>query len=260
MKYCEMFDCTGRIAIVTGGAGLYGHAISEALCQAGATVIVASRSDKVFNERFTDMKKIHPIYHYKLDLTDVESMKSFVDKAVRDFGGMDILVNNAVTPFGRSIDDTSAFEWTEALNGNVLSLFLLCQMAANDMRKRKKGVIINISSIWGSVAPDYGLYTQANMSPNPIAYSFIKGGINMFTRSLASFLAPDGIRVNCISPGGIADETDTEYYRRAYASKTPLGRWAEPEDIKGAVIYLASDASNYVTGENIMVDGGYTIR
>ena len=98
------------------------------------------------------------------------------------------------------------------------------------------------------------------MPPNPIAYSFIKGGLNMFTRSLASAAAPSGIRVNCISPGGIADDSDTDFYRDVYRQKTLLGRWAQPEDIKGAVIYLASDASAYVTGANLVIDGGYTIR
>ena len=246
--------------MVTGGAGLYGYAVSEALCEIGATVVVASRSDDAFKEKCAGLAKDYPIYHYKLDLTSEESIGSLVGAVNDDHGRIDILVNNAVTPFGRSLEDTSAEEWKKALEGNVLSLLLLCQKAAAGMAERGGGAILNISSIFGTVAPDYELYREAGMSPNPILYSLVKGGVNMFTRSLASYLAPAGVRVNCISPGGIADETDTELYRTAYTRKTPLGRWAEPEDIKGAVMYLASDASRYVTGANVVVDGGYTIR
>ena len=260
MRHPDMFNCCGKTAVVTGGAGLYGYAISEALCEIGANVVVASRSDMEFNNKCAELKEKYSICHFKLDISCEESINRFFDRINNDLAGIDILVNNAVTPCGKSLDNTEYSEWDKALHGNVLSLFIMCQKAVEGMKRKKNGAIINISSIWGIVSPDYGIYEEAGMSPNPIAYSFIKGGVNMFTRSLASAVAVDGIRVNSISPGGIADNTDTEFYRNAYQKKVPMGRWANPNDIKGAVIYLASEASSYVTGTNLVVDGGYTIR
>lgn len=261
MELEKLFGLGGRVAIVTGGAGLYGRAISEGLCEAGATVIVASRSEAGFNESCAALAKKYPIRHMKLDIKDDASVAELISGVESEYGKIDILVNNAVTPpFARSIADSSGDDWRAAFSGNAASMLVMSREAAAGMVQRKSGVIINISSIWGIVAPDYGAYEIAKQSPNPIAYGFIKGGVNMFTRSLASQLAPHGVRVNAISPGGIADDTDTEVYRKIYLGKVPLGRWAQPEDIKGAVVYLASDSASYVTGENIVIDGGYTIR
>lgn len=257
----KLFGLTGKIAVVTGGAGLYGYAISEALCEAGATVIVASRSDGAFMEKCAGLVGRYPIFHRRLDMTDPGSVGALIAGIREEYGRLDILVNNAVTtPFGKSLHDTEPADWTSCFENNAVSLLTLCQRAADVMREQKSGVILNISSIWGTVSPDYGAYAEAGQSPNPIAYSFLKGGVNMLTRALASQLAPYGIRVNAVSPGGIADDTDTEIYREIYRKKTPLGRWAEPEDIKGAIVYLCSDAASYVTGENLVIDGGYTIR
>lgn len=255
------FTCEGKVAIVTGGAGLYGWAITEALAGAGATVVVASRSREAFLEKHSSLPAGPKVIHMTLDMTCAESIDELIAKVEADFGGIDILVNNAMTPpFGGSLDDTPMEAWKSALANNGASLLTMSQKAAEAMKKRGGGAIVNISSIWGVVAPDYEAYSKAEMSPNPIAYSFVKGGINMVTRAMASYLASANIRVNAISPGGIADETDAESYREVYRSKTPLKRWAQPEDIQGAVVFLCSDASKYVTGINLPVDGGYTIR
>lgn len=260
MTLQEQFQCAGKIAVVTGGAGLYGYAISEALCEAGATVIVASRSDAVFQEKCAGLKERYPIVHERLDLMEEESITQFVQRVTGQYGRIDILVNNAVTPFGGVLETTAAEQWERAMRGNGVAVLSLCQKVAQGMKERRSGVILNISSIWGQVAPDYQAYFDAEMPANPIAYSFLKGGINMLTKALCSYLSPYGIRVNAISPGGIADDTDAESYREVYRKKTPLGRWAQPDDIKGAVIYLCSDASSYVTGANLMIDGGYSAR
>ena len=125
MGNLDLFSCSGKTAIVTGGAGLYGYAISEALCEAGADVIVASRSDALFKEKCADLKKRCSICHYKLDLTDEAAINSFFDRVNADFSGADILVNNAVTPFGRSIDNTTRGEWEAAFAGNAISLMMI---------------------------------------------------------------------------------------------------------------------------------------
>lgn len=255
------FCCAGKVAIVTGGAGLYGWAITEALAGVGAIVIVASRSDRTFIEKYPSLPDGAKVFHHILDMTDEKSIESLFTDVASDYGGIDILVNNAMTPpFGGSLDTTPMETWKEALADNGASLLTMSQKAAEAMKKRGGGVILNISSIWGVVAPDYEAYAKAAMSPNPIAYSFVKGGINMVTRAMASYLAPSNIRVNAICPGGIADDTDAQSYREVYKDKTPMKRWAEPEDIRGAVVFLCSDASKYVTGVNLPVDGGYTIR
>jgi NAD(P)-dependent dehydrogenase (short-subunit alcohol dehydrogenase family) len=255
------FSCEGRIAIVTGGAGLYGWAVTEALAGIGATVIVASRSKAAFIEKSASLPDGAKVFHIPLDMTREESIGSLISKVESDFGGIDILVNNAVTPpFGGSLEATSMDTWNQALANNGSSMLVISQKAAEAMKRRGGGVILNISSIWGVVAPDYEAYEQAKMSSNPIAYSFIKGGVNMVTRAMASYLASSNIRVNAICPGGVADETDAESYREVYKAKTPMKRWAQPEDIQGAVAFLCSDAAKYITGIQLMVDGGYTIR
>ncbi len=255
------FSCSGKVAVVTGGAGLYGWAITEALAGAGAEVIVASRSKKAFEVKAASLSREAKVRHFALDMTDENSIAALVSAVDKEFGGIDILVNNAMTPpFGSCLDNTPMEDWKTALANNGASLLTMSQKAAESMKKRGGGVILNISSIWGVVSPDYDAYFQAGMNPNPIAYSFVKGGFNMATRAMASYLASSNIRVNAICPGGVADETDAESYREVYRSKTPMKRWAQPEDIQGAVVFLCSDASKYVTGVHLLVDGGYTIR
>lgn len=257
MSLSTLFSCEGRIAVVSGGAGRYGFAISEALAEAGATVIVASRNDRMFEAKTSQLCRPLRLSHRPLDLTSETSIAALFQGIRADFGRIDILVNNALTPVGGGLAETSVATWMKSAQGNIVSLYAMCREGAAAM-EGGGGSIINISSIWGKVAPDYAAYAEAKSAPNPVDYGFIKGGMIMFTRTLASHLGPQRIRVNCIVPGGVSDETDNAEYVRLYARKVPLGRWAVPEDIKGAVVYLASDASAYVTGSSLTVDGGYT--
>ena len=238
---------------------MYGFAITEALCQAGATVVVASRSDALLQKKAGSLKKKYPLHHHRLDLLNEDSIRDLFQDVLRDFGRVDIVVNNALTPLGGTLEKTPTEKWFESIKGNILSQFLMCRGAAAAMSVGKQGgSIINISSIWGEVAPDFQTYAETGSAPNPVDYGFIKGGMLQFTRTLASYLGKEKIRVNSIVPGGISDDTDSKQYVAAYARKVPLGRWANPDDIKGAVIFLASNASAYVTGTNVVVDGGYT--
>lgn len=258
MELEQIFSCQGQVAIVSGGAGLYGFAISHALCQAGATVVVASRSDAAFRQKTKALTSKYPLHHRTLDLCREASIGRLFETVQRDFGRLDIVVNNALTPVGGTLEKTPTEKWTRSMQGNVLGLFLMCRAAGEAMRAQKRGSIINISSIWGSVAPDFATYAETQSSPNPVDYGFIKGGMIMFTRTLASYLGQYNIRVNCIVPGGIHDDSDNEKYIAAYARKVPLRRWAVPDDIKGAIVFLGSNASAYITGTNVVVDGGYT--
>ena len=258
MTSSPLFSCQGRVAIVTGGAGLYGFAISEALAEAGATVIVASRDASLFGAKTARLPKPLPLHHRPLDLNSEASIVALFESVRNEFGRVDVLVNNALASVGRGLSDTPVTQWMQSAQANIVGLYTTCREAAAAMKAAGGGSIINIASIWGTVAPDYAAYAETGSSPNPVDYGFIKGGMLMFTRTLASRLGADRIRVNSIIPGGVADETDNPEYVRLYARKVPLGRWAVPEDIKGAVVYLASNASSYVTGTSITVDGGYT--
>jgi len=253
-----LFCCKNKVAIVTGGAGLYGFAISEALCEAGATVIVASRDHRMFQAKLPTTTAGSRLHHRTLDLTRETSISELCKSVRGEFGRIDILVNNALTPMGRSLEGTTAEAWRRSMEGNILGLYLMCRHAAGAMQQNPGGSIINIASIYGTVAPDFQTYEETHSAPNPIEYGFLKGGMLMFTRTLASYLGKHQIRVNSIIPGGIHDETDSQDYILAYQRKVPLGRWALPQDIKGAVLYLASEASAYVTGTSLTVDGGYT--
>jgi NAD(P)-dependent dehydrogenase (short-subunit alcohol dehydrogenase family) len=255
----NLFSCRGKVAIVSGGAGLYGFAISEGLAAAGATVVVASRSDRLLAEKIARSEHPLPLHHRTLDLLSEASIADLFRAVRAEFGRVDIVVNNALTPVGRTLEATTTEAWTKSMQGNILSLYLMCRHASAAMIEQGEGgSIINISSIYGVVAPDFATYTETGSPPNPIDYGFIKGGMLMFTRTLASALGRHRIRVNSIIPGGIHDDSDSPAYIKAYARKVPLGRWAQPEDIQGAILYLASDASAYVTGTSLTVDGGYT--
>ena len=253
-----LFSCSGRVAIVTGGAGLYGFAISEALAEFGATVVVASREKRLFESKTALLPRPLPLHHRFLDLNDESSIVGLVRTVRAEFGRVDILVNNALTPVGSTLENTSTEQWRRSAQGNIIGHYLICREGVEAMKQTGGGSIINIASIWGVVAPDFSAYAETNSAPNPVDYGYIKGGLLMFTRTLASYLGPHKIRVNSIVPGGVADDTDNPDYVARYTRKVPLGRWARPEDIKGAVVYLASDASAYVTGASIAVDGGYT--
>ena len=174
-------------------------------------------------------------------------------------GRIDVLVNNAVARGGADIRTTSAQDWAETSAVNSLGLFLITRECGEQMIAQRSGVIVNIASIYGMVGPEFAIYEGHGMT-NPAFYAYDKGGMINFTRYLAAFYAPHGIRANCISPGGLATPDQPAEFVASYSSRVPLGRLAGPEDIKGPVVFLASDASRYVTGVNLPVDGGWTAR
>jgi NAD(P)-dependent dehydrogenase (short-subunit alcohol dehydrogenase family) len=254
----DLFALSGRVAVVTGGSGLYGRPICRALVESGAHVAVASRSladcqnyaEELRSEGFSASG-------HRLDLTDETSIEEFCDRLLVERRRIDILVNNSVHRQGGDLMTTTAEDWRSTSAVNSLGLFLITRRASDQMVQQGKGSIINISSIYGAVGPDFDIYAGTDMTM-PAFYSFDKGGMIGFTRYLACRLGRHGVRVNCISPGGLRDPSQPEAFVRAYEVRVPLGRLARAEDIKGAVAFLASDASLYVTGINLLVDGGWT--
>jgi len=256
----ELFELSGRVAVVTGGSGLYGRPICRALAEAGAHVALASRNLSACQSYAEELRSqgLQASGH-RLDVKDEQSVQEFCHELLAGQGRIDILVNNSVFRQGGDLTSTSAEDWQSTSSVNSLGLFLVTRKVSEQMTRQGSGSIINISSIYGVVGPDFSIYDGTDMTM-PAFYAFDKGGMIAFTRYLACRLARHGVRVNCISPGGLRDPSQAPRLVQAYEARVPLGRMAGPEDIKGAVAFLASDASSYVTGVNLLVDGGWTAR
>ena len=258
MNVMESFSLKGKVALLTGGAGLYGRQLCRALCEAGATVYIASRNlEKLQAE--ADRTGATAL---RLDLDSDESIASAVDEIVKRSGRIDILVNNAVSrcACGEWAENMDYFD--RSLHTNASSLFVLTKRVAEIMKKQRSGSIINIGSYMGLLGPDPTNYTGTDMfdfeKASPI-YFYEKGGMSNFTRFAASVLGHWNIRVNCIAPGGCFNN-QPEAFVRQYSANTMLGRLANDEDLKGLLVFLASDASAYITGTVIPADGGYTAK
>jgi NAD(P)-dependent dehydrogenase (short-subunit alcohol dehydrogenase family) len=260
MGILERFSLTGRVALVTAGAGpLFGRSISMALAEAGATVVTASRS-KERNEQFAaEMQELgHDAHGLVVDQEDLASIDKLHDEIQSRFGRLDVLVNSALAREGYvgTFEDQTPETWEHAAKGDFAGLFRHCQRAVATMKQQGRGSIINIASIYGVVSNDPGLYEGTSMVQPP-TYNFMKAGMINFTRYLACYYGKEGIRANCISPGGFQNDQPEPFVRR-YCERVPLGRMMGHEDLQGAVVFLASDASGYVTGMNLLVDGGWT--
>lgn len=254
----SLFSLSHKIAIVTGGAGLYGRQIVQVLAEAGATVIIASRGTHEIDQKAASLRDSGLAVHsYSCDMADESAILGLREFTLGRFGRLDILFNNAVSRAGRGMFEMSRVEWEDSMRLNSTGLFLACKHLSEPMRAQRAGSIVNIASIYGMVGPDLCIYEGTNLE-NPANYSFSKGGMINFTRYLASVLGPYGIRVNCLSPGGLQTAETSERFAKQYSARTLLGRMATENDIKGAVVFLASDASAYITGVNIPVDGGWT--
>lgn len=266
----ELFSLKGRVAIVTGAIGLIGKHHCKALSEAGACVI-ACDLDKAAAEEFAFTLDNNSIGDY-LDVTSVESITAVRDHILKKYGHIDVLINNAAINdmFENPLSalEQSKFEnypldmWNKSFGVNVTGTFLCSQIFGTEMAKKGKGSIINVASTYGIVAPDQSIYKNEKGEQTfykSAAYPAAKGAIISFTRFLASYWGEKGVRANTLSPGGVENSQD-EFFVKNYSSKTPLGRMAAPSDYKGAVVFLASDASAYMTGANLVVDGGWTAR
>lgn len=238
-----------KIIVVTGGNGLIGREIVAHLRQNGARAIVAEINVE------TDLE--NDIIN--CDVTDENSVLDCVDRIIKKFGRIDGLVNNAyprTNDWGNRFEDVTFESWQKNVDMQLNSVFLLSQKVLELMKKQKSGSIVNIASIYGVVGNDFTIYEGCDMT-SPAAYSAIKGGIVNFTRYLASYFGEYGIRVNCVSPGGVFN-TQNPTFVENYSKKSPLKRMANPEEIAPAVTFLLSDGASFITGHNLMVDGGWS--
>ena len=260
----NLFRLDGRVAIVTGGRGLYGAGISEGLCEMGAVVIVASRSGEKCEEFAAALReKGYEAHGLALDLSDDGSIARFVAEVVARFGKIDILVNNAVDRRNMtSLQAATRQKLRDSAEVNLNGQILLSQAVIPHMKANGGGSIVNISSMRGLDCPHFPFYPEA-MGDQPVNYTTEKWAMVGLTKYMAGRYGKDRIRVNCVAPGGfnpgLADDPEKKQFVKTYIENCPLGCWANEDDIKGPVVFLASDAANYVTGATLVMDGGWTI-
>lgn len=248
---------------MTGGAGYLGTAISEALAQHGAKLVIASRNADQCKTLAQQLSKDYGIEAkgVELDMCSHDSVIHCMEVVHHEMGSIDILINNASSgKTSISIEAVSESDWLKGIDGTINGVFRCTKAVIPHMRKNRQGVIINISSMYGIVSPDSRIYGDSGYN-NPPDYGAGKAAILQFTRYSACHLAADGIRVNAISPGPFpsAEVRKNKTFISNLENRLPLGRIGRPDDLKGAVVFLASNASSYVTGQNIVVDGGWTV-
>ena len=273
MTIQEKFDLTGRAAVVTGGAGLLGAEFCRTLAEAGAAVAVvdlnAGGTQEVAAELAGSGYRALPL---AVDITKPESVAGMVAAVLAEFGRLDILVNSAaldpkfdpeaaakgIAP--GAFEDYPLDQWNSALNVNLTGTFLVTQACVRQMLAQGgKGSVVNICSTYGLNGPDQRIYIKdgARVAFKPVYYTVTKAGVLGFTRYLAAYYAGTAIRVNALTPGGVFNNHE-EYFVKNYSAKTILGRMADRDEMNGALLFLASDASSYMTGNNLVVDGGWT--
>ena len=268
--YTDLFDLTGQTAVITGGAGILGTEFCHALAEYGASVAVVDIDDDAASTLADDIQAAHGVDALPVtcDVSDPDSVERMVDDVTGAFGEIDILLNNAAT----KSDDLDAFfsrdeeysldEWRKIMSVNLDGMFLVAKAVGGEMIAQESGgSIVQTASIYGVRGPDERVYEGSEYLGheirNPAAYSASKGGVVALSRHLATTWAGDGVRVNTLVPGGVASgQNDT--FQKKYGDRVPMGRMAEREELVGAVLFLASEASSYVTGETLAVDGGLT--
>ncbi len=271
-----MFELNEKVSVIFGGNGYLGIEFCKSLLEFGSIVYSADIKSETSNEVKHLLKKYPDNFFVEaVDATKKQDLISLRDKILEKESKVDVLINSTTakgSDFYLPFEEVSLEGWEIGLLGNLTIPFLTIQTFVHSMKERKSGSIINISSIYGIVGNDQRIYEGSNLNEVYVkdsseikqiyshgVYNAAKGGLNAFTRYLAAYYGKYNIRINTITPGGIYYETENEAFNKKYGNKVPLGRKARKEEINGALIFLASNASTYVTGHNLVVDGGYTI-
>lgn len=264
----DTFRLDGKVALITGGAGFLGSHYCRAFAEAGATVIVAdldqAQCDGLSSE--INAKRPESALALAVDLSKEQSVQSMAKGIAGKFGAVDIILNNAATKspdFFAPLESFPLADWEHVMAVNVTGMFLVVRALGPAMAARKRGSIINVSSIYGVVGPDQRIYESSYLEKlggpinTPLVYSVSKGAVLALTRYLATYWGSHGVRSNTLTPGGIESGQNSVFVDR-YTQRVPLGRMGKPIDLVGAALFLASDSSSYVNGQNLIVDGGLT--
>lgn len=261
MTYLEkIFNLKSKVAIVTGGLGMLGTEYVKTLARAGAKVAVFDLRKPKTTHQLVKLSAKLPIKFFAADISQREKVEEALSKVIVNLGEPQILVNNAAVDFPPKKESKETFEnyplekWKKVLEVNLTGMMICCQVIGGQMVKSGGGSIINISSTYGLVSPDQRIY---NNFVKPVSYSVSKSGVLNLTRYLATYWAKNKVRVNTLTPGGVKAGQDKNFIRK-YSSRTPLGRMANQDEYNGAILFLASDASSYMTGSNLIIDGGWT--
>jgi NAD(P)-dependent dehydrogenase (short-subunit alcohol dehydrogenase family) len=261
-----LFRLDGRVAIITGAAGLLGEQHAIALSDFGAHLILV---DLKKDPCVALARRLHSQNHIEslalaCDVTDKSSWEAVLGEALKQFGHVDILLNNAAfttespsANYDAPFPDFPLDDWQQILAVNLTGSFLGCQVIGRQMLEQRSGSIINVASLYGVVSPNHRMYPGTGIH-QPVAYSVSKSAVISLTRYLATLWADKGVRVNAVTPGGIFNH-HPETFTQKYADLSPMGRMASKDEMRGAIVYLASEASAYCTGHNLVVDGGWTL-
>jgi NAD(P)-dependent dehydrogenase (short-subunit alcohol dehydrogenase family) len=260
----ELYNLDGKVAFITGGARHLGFDAAATLAEAGCSLVITSRKLENANAAAKELESRYRIeaLPQELDVCNYDQVAEVIGKVHRWKGKMDILVNNAGGNVG---GPTHLFErrpedMVQLIMTNLVGSLYCCKEAGRIMAGQGSGKIINIASIAGMIGRDRRMYERSEMGGQPVDYAAAKAGVIGMTKDLAGLLSPEGVHVNAISPGGFGPRELPEGFVRDYSDRTPLGRMGhDKKDLKGAILFLASEASDYVTGQNLVVDGGFTI-
>jgi NAD(P)-dependent dehydrogenase (short-subunit alcohol dehydrogenase family) len=256
----ELFDVSGRVAAITGGAGNLGSVFASVLAGAGATVALVDVDDAALARSAEKLRAAGAaVETFRCDVSDRAAVDACVGEIGSRLGRLDVLVNNAAgksPDFFNDLEGLPVEDWAAVLEVNLTGPFLCTKAALPLLRASGHGSIVNIASIYGVVSPDPRIYEGTRIQTPPV-YPASKAGLLALTRYTAVYHARDGIRCNAITPGGVEAGQERAFIER-YSARTPLGRMARADELAGALLYLASDASSYVTGHNLVVDGGWT--
>ena len=251
MKVRQLFDLTGRVAIVTGGSVGLGRQMAEGLAEMGADLVLCARKRDRCEQAATKLRALGvQTLAVTCDVKDPASIQQVVDTAIKKFGRIDILINNAGTSWGAPVEEMTVEQWNKVIETNLTGTFLFSQAAGKTMIARRRGKIINLASVAG---------LRGSSKLSAIGYSASKGGVISFTKDLACKWGMHNIQVNAIAPGWFPTEMSEKVIERnkeSFLGSIPLGRFGGPHDLQGAAIFLASDASDFVTGHTLVVDGG----
>jgi NAD(P)-dependent dehydrogenase (short-subunit alcohol dehydrogenase family) len=259
--YKEKFNLTGKVAIITGGAGLVGSAVAEGLAEYGCNVVISDIAQEKCTNLADMLRDRYGIgcLGKEVDVSNKKSVELLLNETLDKFKKVDILITahqNKPARFFKRFEEYSEEDFNDVISVNLKGVFLCCQVIGNQMIRQGQGNIINFASTYGVVSPNQEIYLGTAMG-SPAAYSASKGGVILLTKYLATYWAEKKIRVNAISPHGVFNNHEERFIKQ-FSDKSPLKRMSTKDEVVGGIIYLASDASTYVTGHNLMVDGGWT--